>query len=186
MIFGEIPVADCAGVILAHSLRISKGVLKKGRVLTSEDAAALAQAGFRTVVAARLEPGDVGENDAASELARAIACTAVAVGPAFTGRVNLLSEIPGLAVLDRAAIDRFNLVDETVTLATVEPYAQVQPRQMVATLKIIPFAAPRSAVDKFSGLLATYAYRFQVCGVSMLTAPSPAGSGIGHRPWLGL
>ena len=148
MIFGEIPVADCTGAILAHSLRISKGVLKKGRVLTAEDAAALAQAGFRTVVAARLEPGDVGENEAAAELAHAIAGTAVAVGPAFTGRVNLFAEIPGLAVLDRAAVDRFNLVDETVTLATVEPFAQVQPRQMVATLKIIPFAAPRSAVDK--------------------------------------
>ena len=42
----------------------------------------------------------------------------------------------------RAGIDRLNLVDEAVTLGTLPPYAVVEPRQMVATVKIIPFAAP--------------------------------------------
>ena len=148
MTFGEIPVAECAGAILAHSLRVSGRVLKKGRLLSAEDAAALAAAGYRSVIAARLEPGDVGENEAASTLADAVAGSGVRAAPGFTGRANLFAETQGLLVFDRAQIDRFNLVDETVTLATLEPHARVEPKQMVATLKIIPFAAPRSAVDK--------------------------------------
>ena len=35
-----------------------------------------------------------------------------------------------------------------MTVATLPPYARVTPRQMVATVKIIPYAAPRSAVDR--------------------------------------
>ena len=148
MTFGEIPVAECAGAILAHSLRVSGRVLKKGRLLSAEDAAALAAAGYRSVIAARLEPGDVGENEAASALADAVAGSGVRAAPGFTGRANLFAETQGLLVFDRAQIDRFNLVDETVTLATLEPHARVEPKQMVATLKIIPFAAPKAAVAR--------------------------------------
>ncbi|HXP76827.1 MAG TPA: molybdopterin-binding/glycosyltransferase family 2 protein [Stellaceae bacterium] len=148
MKFGAVPVAECAGAILAHSLRVSKGVFKKGRMLSAADGAALAAAGFRTVVAARLEPGDVGENDAAAELAKAAAGDGVRVAGAFTGRANLFATTHGLAVIDRASIDRFNRVDDTLTLATIEPYAVVAPDQMVATLKVIPFAVARTAVDK--------------------------------------
>src|ERR1700676_2827590 len=148
MKFGAIPTAECAGAILAHSLKMPKGVFKKGRVLSAADADALAAAGLRTVVAARLEPGDVGENDAASELAKAAAGDGVRVAGAFTGRANLFATAHGPAVIDRARIDRFNQVDDTLTLATLEPYAVVAPDQMIATLKVIPFAVSRSAVDK--------------------------------------
>jgi molybdenum cofactor cytidylyltransferase len=148
MKFGEIPVAECVGTILAHSLRVSKSVFKKGRVLSAADAEALAGAGFRTVVAARLEPGDVGENQAAEELAKAVAGDGVRAAGAFTGRCNLFATVHGLAVIDRGTVDRFNRVDDTLTLATVEPYSVVAPDQMVATLKVIPFAVSRTAVDK--------------------------------------
>ncbi len=148
MRFGPVPVKNCAGSILAHSLKTPKGVFKKGRVLSPADADALAAAGFGTVVAATLEPGDVGENEAAAELARAAAGEGVRVAGAFTGRTNLFATMAGLVVIDRAAIDRFNRVDDTLTLATTEPYALVARDQMVATLKVIPFATPRAAVDK--------------------------------------
>ncbi len=148
MKFGAVPVGECVGAILAHSLRTPKGVFKKGRVLSAADAEALAVAGFRTVVAARLEPGDAAENDAASELAKAAAGDGVRAAGAFTGRANLFATGHGLAVIDRARIDRFNQVDETLTLATVEPYTVVARDQMVATLKVIPFAVSRSTVDR--------------------------------------
>src|SRR6185437_1365111 len=41
---------------------------------------------------------------------------------------------------DRAAVDRLNAIDEAITLATLEPDTVVAPKQMVATVKIIPFA----------------------------------------------
>ena len=148
MKFGEIPVAECAGAILAHSLKVSKSVYKKGRVLSAADGEALAAAGFNTVVAARLEAGDVGENEAAAELAKATAGDGIRIAGAYTGRANLFATVHGLAVIDRAAIDRFNRIDDTLTLATVGPYVVVAPDQMLATLKVIPFAVSRAAVEK--------------------------------------
>ena len=53
-----------------------------------------------------------------------------------------------MVVVDRARIDRLNLVDEAVTLGTLPAFASVQPGQMVATIKIIPFAAPRAAIER--------------------------------------
>ena len=90
------------------------------------------------MVAARLEPGDVGENEAADAVARALAGDNVSLRRAFTGRANFYADAAGLCVVDRDAVERFNLVDETITLATLPPDALVRPKEMVATVKIIP------------------------------------------------
>jgi molybdenum cofactor cytidylyltransferase len=144
--FGALPLAEAEGAALAHSIVLPGRGLKKGRILTAADLAALEAAGHPSVVVAKLEPGDVAENDAAALAAEALAGAGITIGPAFTGRVNFYADALGLCVVDRAAIDRFNLVDESVTLATVEPYTVVAPKQMVATIKIIPFAVRGEAL----------------------------------------
>ncbi len=146
MKFGEVPVDEAVGAVLAHSLKAGERSLRKGRVLSAEDVAALKAAGRRSIIAAQLEPGDIDENAAAAELARPLAGHGVSVAAPFTGRVNLFAQAPGLLVFERTRIDRFNLVDETITLATIEPYAVVAPKQMVATVKVIPFAVRRNSV----------------------------------------
>ncbi|HEX6981068.1 MAG TPA: molybdopterin-binding/glycosyltransferase family 2 protein [Alphaproteobacteria bacterium] len=146
MKFGEIPVADAEGAILAHSIRLGSVNLKKGRVLSRDDVEALTRAGHAAVTAARLEPGDVPEDEAAANVAAAVAGDNLTIGAAFTGRANLYASVRGVAVIDAARIERMNLADEAITVATVPPFALVEPRQMVATIKIIPFAAPESAV----------------------------------------
>ena len=70
------------------------------------------------------------------------------MAPAFTGRANLHATARGLLVVDRERVDRFNRIDEAVTLATLPEHAVVDPRQMVATVKIIPFAIPASLVER--------------------------------------
>ena len=152
MIFGDVPVAEAEGAILAHSLRVGSAMFKKGRVLSAADLAALQAAGFPSVVAARLEPGDVGEDQAAGAIAEAAAGPGVTLSPAFTGRCNLFAEVPGLAVIDRARVDRLNLVDEAITIATVMPYEPVDPRLMIATVKVIPFAAPAGLVERCAAI----------------------------------
>ncbi|HEX2115231.1 MAG TPA: molybdopterin-binding/glycosyltransferase family 2 protein [Alphaproteobacteria bacterium] len=148
MKFGEIPVADAVGAILAHSHRVAAGTLKKGRLLSAEDIAALQAAGIRAVIAARLEPDDVGEDAAAAAISRALAGDHLVVSAAFTGRANLYAARHGLAVIDAERVERLNLVDEAITVATLAPYTLVEPRQMVATIKVIPFAAPAASVEK--------------------------------------
>jgi molybdenum cofactor cytidylyltransferase len=138
--FGELRVTEALGAALAHSIVLPGRGLRKGRVLTADDIAALVAAGKTTVTAAKLEPGDIGENEAAAMTAEALAAPGVLIGPAATGRVNFYAQPLGLCSVNRAAVDAFNLVDESVTLATVEPNTVVAPKQMVATVKIIPFA----------------------------------------------
>jgi molybdenum cofactor cytidylyltransferase len=146
MQFGEVPVGEAEGAILVHSLRLGTTALKKGRVLSAADIAAVAGAGIGEITVVRLEPGDIREDPAADRIAAAIAGAGVVTAPAFTGRANLFADQKGLLVFDRDRLDRLNLIDEAVTLGTLPPYAVVEPRQMVATVKIIPFAVPEDAV----------------------------------------
>src|SRR5690349_3477753 len=154
MKFGEISIAEAEGAILAHSLRAGAAVLKKGRVLSVADVEAIAAAGLDTIVAARLDPGEIREDEAAARIAAAVGGRNIATAPAFTGRANLFAEARGLLVFDRDRLDRLNLVDEAVTLGTLPAFAIVEPRQMVATVKIIPFAVPGDAVARAAAFAA--------------------------------
>lgn len=148
MRFGPCPVGECVGAILVHAVKRGGVAFKKGRTLSAADVAALAQAGLGKVTVARLDPGEVGEDAAAERIARALAGPGLTAGAAFTGRVNLFAEHAGVAVVDAAAIDRINLLDEAITVATLPAFAPVAAGAMVATVKIIPFAAPRAAVER--------------------------------------
>lgn len=140
MKFGDTPLDQAVGAIFAHNLKLGGRVFRKGRVLTADDVAALRATGLGNIVAARLEPGDIGEDEAANRIAGFLAGNGIVAAPAFTGRANLFAETTGLCRVDRAAIDRLNAIDEAITLATLEPDTVVAPKQMVATVKIIPFA----------------------------------------------
>lgn len=146
MIFGELPLDDIEGAILAHSVKLAGRSLKKGRTLDAEDLEALRAAGRTSVVAARLEADDVHEDAAAARVAAALTGAGVRANAAFTGRVNLYAREAGLLRVDGAAVAALNARDEAITLATLTPNTWVQARQMVATVKIIPFAAPGAAL----------------------------------------
>ena len=147
MRFGDTLLDLAEGHILAHSLRLRDGVLKKGRVLDGDDLRRLAEGGYERVVTACLEPGDVPEDEAAERLAQALAGNGVRVGAAFTGRSNLYASSRGLLQVDAARIDAVNRVHESLTVATLASPAVVDVKQMLATVKVIPFAAPQAALE---------------------------------------
>lgn len=142
MIFGPTPLDEARGAVLAHTLRLPDRVLKKGSVLDEAAIAALREAGRREVIAARLEAGDVPEDEAADRLAEALMAPLVARSRASTGRVNLFAESAGLFTVDAALIDRINSVDESLTVATLPDRSVVAAKEMLATIKVIPFAVP--------------------------------------------
>jgi molybdenum cofactor cytidylyltransferase len=154
MRFGEVPVFEAEGAILAHSIRLAGRALKKGRLLVRADLERLDAEGIRSLTVARPEAGETLEDEAARRIAEAAAGPGVRVAAPFTGRANLHAERPGLLVFDRERLDRLNLVDEATTLGTLAPYAVVAPGEMVATVKIIPFAAPAEAVERAAAIAA--------------------------------
>ena len=148
MKFGPVPVGDALGGIVAHAVRRDGLVLKKGETLDAARIDALKTAGVTEIVIARLDAGDVGEDEAARLLADAIAGAHLRIEKPFTGRSNLFAASAGVLMFDAAALDRVNEIDERVTVATLPAFRAVVAGEMVATVKIIPFAAPGAVIDR--------------------------------------
>jgi molybdenum cofactor cytidylyltransferase len=152
MIFGPTPLDDAKGAILAHTLRLPGKVLKKGTVLEETALAALREAGKREVIAARLEAGDVPEDEAADRIANLLMAPLIARSRASTGRVNLFAESAGLFTVDAGLVDRINQVDESITVATLPNRSVVAAKEMLATIKVIPFAVPGAVLGVIEAL----------------------------------
>ena len=152
MKFGPVATDTAEGAVLAHSVTAGGKRLRKGLVLSAAHVAALLGDGVPEVTVARLDPGDIGENTAAGQLAAALVPDPGAAGlrltTPFTGRVNLIADHPGITCLDVAALERFNRVHPMITIATVPPFQQMQPGGMVATIKIISYAVPGADVAR--------------------------------------
>jgi molybdenum cofactor cytidylyltransferase len=181
MKFGAVPVSEAQGGVAVHSIRKDGFVLKKGTRIGAAEIAAMRAVGIDEVTIARLEPGDVSEDQAAADIAAALAGEGVRIEDAFTGRVNLFAATPGVLVVDRDAIDALNRVDEAITFATLDAYAPVVEGEMIATVKIIPFAVGSEARDaavaaakKAAPLIRVAPYRIRKVGVISTILPGLA------------
>ncbi len=178
MRFGPVPLDEAEGAVLAHTQRLPGGMLRKGSILDAAAVARLREAGQDWVIAARLDPGDVGEEEAAVRLGAALAGPGLRAKPPVHGRVNLAAERAGLVRVDEGRLDALNEVDESLTVGTVTDYAVVAPETIVATLKVIPFAAPGEALARVEALareappvLAVHPFRPLRVGLVMTRLP---------------
>jgi molybdenum cofactor cytidylyltransferase len=152
--FGAIPVDQAKGAVLAHSTSAGDLRYRKGHVLAAEDVAILAASGLSEIVVAVLEPGDLGEDQAAGAIAASMRHRHIEVKPAATGRVNLHAREAGVFTVDAGLIDAINAIDPSITVATLAQHATVEKDQMVATVKIIPFAVSGDLVRQATELCA--------------------------------
>jgi molybdenum cofactor cytidylyltransferase len=145
--FGPVPLDHAAGKLLGHNIAGPDGhrLLRKGRPLTGEDIAALRAIGRTSVYVAELAPDDVDEDAAARRVAKAVGGGGLRLPGAASGRANLLSTALGVLRVDAGRLERVNEL-EGITLATLAAHSPVRPRQIVGTVKIIPFAVPEAAV----------------------------------------
>lgn len=142
MIFGEFAISEAVDVVLAHSVKLPDGVLSKGRQLKCEDVSRLQNAEISSVIGARLDAGDLSEDQAATRLANAVPPGNIRFSAAATGRVNVYSTVDGLFVANKDAIDRLNRIDPAITFACVSNHLVVSRGEMIGTFKIIPLAVP--------------------------------------------
>ena len=154
MKFGPVGIDGAVGAILAHATNAGDKRFRKAHRLSADDVAELKQAGVTQVIAAVLDPDDLVEDKAAARIARALAVDGVDTKPAATGRVNIHAAVAGVFTVDKALIDAINRVDPAITIATVTEFAAVEAGQMVATVKIIPFAVRKDLVGKVEQLSA--------------------------------
>jgi len=139
----KVPLEQAIGHILLHNQAGHDGrkVLKKGQRLTQQDTPTLQALGKNEVYVAILADDDIAENEAARRLGEIIAQSGISATTATTGRVNLISSLPGLFKAKREALLTFN--DRGgITLATIPDNTVVSPKKIVGTIKIIPYAVP--------------------------------------------
>ena len=183
MKFGPVPVAAAEGAILAHSVRLLEGRLRKGLRLERSHLGALIDAGYQDIVVARLDTGDLHEDEAATALATALAdgCEATRLSAAFTGRVNLIAEHPGVVRIDEGAIHAANAIDPAITVATVAPFSQLRKGGMLATIKIIPYGVANTAVARaIKALRSAISLSRPVCKTASLVVSDISG-GTGRK-----
>jgi molybdenum cofactor cytidylyltransferase len=161
MKYGTFNLGEAEGAVLAHSIRLPSGRISKGQILSKEDIARLSQEGVASVVAVRLDTGDMLEDHAAAAIANVIAPDNLRFSEAATGRVNIYANADGLFVADKTVVDALNRIDPAITLACLADHVTVREGDMVATVKIIPLAVSGDRVAEAVSLLSG-AVPFQV------------------------
>jgi molybdenum cofactor cytidylyltransferase len=148
MKFGPVPLQEAAGKILAHNLLDTDGrkLFNKGHVLTTTDVQTLSNSNIPSVIVADLDRTDLGENEAARRVGLAVAGPNVRVTAPGVGRANLIAESAGPLCVNVPLLNRLNNIDEGITIATLREHTLVHPRQLLALVKIIPFAIPAARV----------------------------------------
>jgi molybdenum cofactor cytidylyltransferase len=156
MKFEAVPVSEAKGKILGHNIAGPNGqrLLHKGRPLTADDLQNLRALGRQSVYVAEMEPEDVDENTAARRVAQAVCGSGLHLTGMASGRSNLLSDQQGLLRVDVERLARINEC-EGITLATLLNHSLVQTRQIVATVKIVPYALPESMIGQVEAIART-------------------------------
>ena len=153
MKFGPVPLDEAEGKILGHNVAGPDGkrLLRKGKPLDAEDVDALRGLGRRVVYVAELEPDDVEENEAARRVAQAAVGASVRLRGAATGRINVLAAALGVFRIDAKRLAELNR-SEGITLASMEAHSVVRPGQVVATVKVIPYAIPSKSIAEVEAI----------------------------------
>ena len=153
MKFAPVPVSEAEGKILGHNIAGANGqrLLRKGKPLTDEDLGKLRALGRASVYVAQMEDDDVDENKAARRVAEAVCGSGLHITGVASGRANLLADEQGILRID---VERLTKINECngITLTTLKTHSPVHARQIVATIKIIPYAVPESIVSLAEGI----------------------------------
>lgn len=134
--------------MLGHNVLGEAGrrIFRKGRVLSQDDVEQLLSIGKSSIYIAEFDESDVAENEAGLRITTALTREGLRRSDATTGRVNVYAEHLGLLRVDEASLLDLNLLDG-VALATKQNCAVVQADEMVANLKIVPYALTSEIVD---------------------------------------
>jgi molybdenum cofactor cytidylyltransferase len=146
--FGPVPLDQAQGRILAHNVMAPDGrrLLRKGRRLDESDLAKIRTIGSSEVWVAQLDAGDVHEDEASAAIAGLLGGSGLETSPPHQARVNLTAARSGVIRVRVNALLGLNRV-QGVTVATLPPDRWVEKGSRAATVKILPYALPASAME---------------------------------------
>ncbi len=181
-------LADAEGHVLLHNIvrggsvhGDGRRVLRKGVRLTAAHLEQLRTLGIEAVDVAlpaeNLADPDVWEDEAARRISEALHAVNIRAKMGVGGRVNFFADTPGVFSVDGERLLALNRLPG-VTLATVPPHAAFPPSlfadaastspraRQVATLKVIPYAIPRSVLEQAVALVSWPAPLWLLAGLA--------------------
>jgi molybdenum cofactor cytidylyltransferase len=143
-----IDVKQCIGRVLFRTILRSGGekLLAKGHMISEQDARRLETEGTNAVWVAELEEGEIGEDQAALEVASEIGCGSLEIRPAAAGRANLFTTETCCVLVDDELLKQINSTS-SLTIATSSNFSHALAGQRVGTVKSTPFALPKSDLE---------------------------------------
>lgn len=148
MKFGDVPIDDAVGAILAHKLYDTNGkmVFNKGHIIADDDIAVLRDHQIHAVTVTQLDTSDLHEDAAADRIGKAVAGDNVHMRTPGVGRANVTAAVRGVLHVNVPALELLNNIYDGITIATLREYTLVDQGEMVALVKVVPFGIPEARV----------------------------------------
>ncbi|UTW56623.1 NTP transferase domain-containing protein [Kordiimonas sp. SCSIO 12610] len=140
-------IDDCQGWKLAHSITTSNKKVKKATEITAEHIRSLKSDGVEKIQVFKLDNFDIDENSAAANIADHLIGANTRRDKSTRGRCNIKSTCDGLIQFS-SSMEDINFIDEAITLATLANFQPVKEGQLIATVKIIPYAVDKALLNK--------------------------------------
>jgi len=129
-----------------------KKLLAKGHVLREEDVRLLEVEGMNEVWVTELEDGEVGEDEAVSQVGAALGCGSLEMRLAAGGRANLVATENSSVLVDDELLKQINCT-ASMAIATPQNFSFVPAGGRVATVKSAPFAVPQAQVETLVSMI---------------------------------
>jgi molybdenum cofactor cytidylyltransferase len=149
-----IDIKESAGRILCCTIFKPGGrkLLAKGHVLSSDDVELLVTEGMDKVWVTELEDGEVGEDDAVTQVAGEMACGCVEIRLAAGGRANLMATEDCCVLVDDELLKQINCT-ASIVIATTSNFSYMKAGQRIATVKSAPFAVAQAQLEAVISIL---------------------------------
>lgn len=147
----EIPVQEAVGLQLAHDMtRIVPGEFKgqqfrRGHIIREEDIPMLLDMGKRNIYVLELEEGELHEEDAAKQMADALAGEGVSQSDVAEGKIVLKARHDGMLWVDARRVAAMNGI-EHISISTRRPFLHVKAGTSVASVRPIPLVIAQDKV----------------------------------------
>jgi molybdenum cofactor cytidylyltransferase len=149
-----IDVKQSTGRILSSTIFRPGGrkLLAKGHLLSEEDVHLLEMEGLGQVWVTELEEGEVGEDDAVSQVAAEMGCGCLEMRLAAGGRANAFATEGCCVLVDEDLLRNVNCAS-SVVIATNTNFSFATAGHRIATIKSAPFAVAKSQLEAVIGIL---------------------------------
>lgn len=129
-----------------------KKLLSKGHVISDEDVRLLETEGMNQVWVTELEEGEVGEDDAVTQVSREMVCGCVEIRVAAGGRANLVATEDCCVLVDDDLLKQINCT-ASVVIATSLNFSFARAGTRIASVKSSPFAVALTQLEAVISIL---------------------------------